>query len=517
MYCLYLRKSRADLELEAKGELETLARHRKTLLDLAKKYNLPVGQVYEEIVSAETIDARPVVQKLLEEVEHGAWKGVLVMEVERLARGDTIDQGIVARAFKIGQVKIITPTKVYDPNNEFDEEYFEFGLFMSRREYKIINRRVQRGRIASAMEGKFLGSTPPFGYDKVHIIGDKGYTLTVNESEAPIVKYIFDRYIQGAGMPIIATELDSMGVLPRNVDKWSKSTIGDILSNPVYMGKLRWSYRIEQKYFDGGKVCKRRIINSSPIYVDGLHPGLIEDETFHKAQQVRKKNTKVTTKKNFFLQNPLSGIIFCTDCGQLMTRQGANKRTPYDFIRCPNRYCKNVSAPLHLVEYKIIDTLSRWITQYQLDLKKASEDQPTGLDGAHLKIAESLKKDIERLSKQLSKTYDLLEQGVYSIELFTDRNKELSTKILTAKEQLANAEQVAAEKARANDLKLKIPQNIYTLKAYSSAVTAEEKNTLLKDIVEKVEYYKEKANTRGKLNNDNFILHIYPKLLDTYI
>ena len=50
----------------------------------------------------------------------------------------------------------MTPSKTYDPENEFDEEYFEFGLFMSRREYKTINRRLQRGRAASIKEGTMM-------------------------------------------------------------------------------------------------------------------------------------------------------------------------------------------------------------------------------------------------------------------------------------------------------------------------------------------------------------------------
>ena len=147
-YCLYLRKSRADAEAEARGEGETLARHERTLLELAKRQQLNVTEIYKEIVSGESLAARPVMQRLLSEVEHGIWAGVLVMEVERLARGDTTDQGIVAQTFKFSNTLIITPTKTYDPENEFDEEYFEFGLFMSRREYKTINRRLQRGRIS---------------------------------------------------------------------------------------------------------------------------------------------------------------------------------------------------------------------------------------------------------------------------------------------------------------------------------------------------------------------------------
>ena len=173
-YAMYLRKSRADIEAEANGEGETLARHENILLDLARKNEIKIGKIYKEIVSGETIEARPEMQKLLSDVRNDRWKGVLVVEVERLARGETMDQGIVANAFKISNTKIITPMKVYDPNNEFDEEYFEFGLFMSRREYKVINRRLQRGRIMSVKEGKYVGSIAPFGYDRVKIKGDKG-------------------------------------------------------------------------------------------------------------------------------------------------------------------------------------------------------------------------------------------------------------------------------------------------------------------------------------------------------
>ena len=150
-YCIYLRKSREDRETEKYENVDTLDRHRKILLKFAEEHNMPIGKIYEEVVSGETIEERQVMQQVLRDVE-----GVLVMEVERLARGDTSDQGVVARVFKYSSTKIVTPVKTYDPNNEFDEEYFEFGLFMSRREYKTINRRLQRGREISAQEGKFV-------------------------------------------------------------------------------------------------------------------------------------------------------------------------------------------------------------------------------------------------------------------------------------------------------------------------------------------------------------------------
>ena len=100
-YAIYLRKSRKDAEAESHGEGETLARHKRILLDYAERNNLQITKIYQEIVSGESIASRPQMQQLLADTEQGLYDGVLVIEVERLARGDTIDQGIVAQTFKL--------------------------------------------------------------------------------------------------------------------------------------------------------------------------------------------------------------------------------------------------------------------------------------------------------------------------------------------------------------------------------------------------------------------------------
>ena len=115
-YAIYLRKSRKDLDAEAMGKGETLSRHLDILKALAKRMELNVVKIYAEVVSGESIDARPQMQELLRDVETGIYDGVLVVEVERLARGDTSDQGRVAKTFKFSNTLIITPSKTYDPN-----------------------------------------------------------------------------------------------------------------------------------------------------------------------------------------------------------------------------------------------------------------------------------------------------------------------------------------------------------------------------------------------------------------
>ena len=182
-YALYLRKSRADKDAErAENTRDTLARHRAILLELAESKGISGEKidVYEEVVSGDSISARPQIKKLIAAAEKHIYAGVLCMDIDRLARGDTVDQGIIARTFRLSNTLIITPKKIYDPSSEFDEEYFEFELFMARREFRMIGQRIQRGRVRSAGEGRFIGSKAPFGYDKVKLKNDKGYTLVEN-------------------------------------------------------------------------------------------------------------------------------------------------------------------------------------------------------------------------------------------------------------------------------------------------------------------------------------------------
>ena len=191
MYVIYLRKSRKDSDLEALG-IDVLKRHEETLLELARARSLPIGAIYREVVSGDSIDARPEMVRLLSEVESGIWEGVLVMEVERLARGDTIDQGRVQRAFFYSNTLIVTPGKTYNPAIENDNEYFEFSLFMSRREYATIKRRMQAGRIRSVKDGYYVGNIAPYGWRRVKADDCKHFTLVPDEKENPVLKLMYD-------------------------------------------------------------------------------------------------------------------------------------------------------------------------------------------------------------------------------------------------------------------------------------------------------------------------------------
>lgn len=495
-YAIYLRKSRADIEAEANGELETLARHEKQLKELASRLKLPITKEYKEIVSGETISARPKMQELLQDVQNGLFEGVLVMEIERLARGDTIDQGIVAQAFKFSGTKIITPTKTYDPNNEFDEEYFEFGLFMSRREYKTIKRRLQAGRAHSVKEGKFIGNTTPYGYNREKIKGDKGYKLVINKDEAPYVKLMYQWLIDGDSKREIKRKLDAMGIPSRSGKPWNQSVIKDILYNPTYIGKIPWLRRAETKKIENGKVIKtRKRTNDYELY-DGLHEPIIDIETWEKVQKIN-KTVIPKTPVNKELMNPMSGVIFCAKCGKPMQRRPYLKRGQEPSLICV--YCDNVSSRMSIVEEKLLDALKDLLKKYEY--KHESSKKSTQID-----YSAELKKELEKENKKMERLYIFLENETYSPEEFLERSKITKKRIAEIESELKKLE--IASKTKKEEV---IPKLKTLIEIYNTG-SVKEKNELLKAVLEKVTYLKTKKALKKTDNPYEFELTLYPRV-----
>lgn len=515
--CIYLRKSRADREAEAHGEGETLARHEHILLDLAKRQGYSIGAIYREVVSGETISARPVMQKLLHEVESGLWDGVLVVEVERLARGDTIDQGVVSRAFQYSDTKIITPTKIYDPNNEFDEEYFEFGLFMSRREYKTIKRRLNNGRISSVKEGKYCGNKPPYGYERVKLEKEKGYTLRPVPAQAEIVKMIYTWYAgdgcEQIGISKIVRKLNDMGIKSMSGNNWTPASIQGILTNPVYIGKIRWNGRKTVKTMQDGQVIKTRPRSKDVLVCDGLHPAIISDDLYNSVQEIRQKNPPRPISIKNTVRNPLAGIVYCSKCGRAMVRRPYQKYGQEDTLMCPYTSCSTVSSKLSLVEKAVLDGIKEITEKYKLnnDINAPSNAINSGIVSKQNLIREK-ESELENLNTQKAKQYDLLEQGIYTTEVFLERSKVIAISIQSCSDIIANLKKEIEHdeniKAQQSDF---VPRCEELLDNYWSLDT-ESKNKMLKSLIEKVVYSKNTKNAYGKGNEIGFQLDIFPKI-----
>jgi len=507
-YCIYLRKSRRDIEAEQQGAGETLARHRDTLTQLALRRGLAIGHIYQEIVSGDTISDRPYMQQLLADVQAGRWDGVLVMEVERLARGDTIDQGIVAQTFKYSGTRIITPARDYDPNDEADEEYFEFGLFMSRREYKTTRRRLQAGRLASVREGKYLGTRAPFGYERYKLKGEKGWSLAIVPEKAQIVRMVFHDYLtQGMGAQRIANKINAMGVTTDLGHPWTADRVRKMLHEPVYIGKVQWYQRETKVSIVNGQRVKARPKSDKYMLVDGRHEPIIDMDTWNAVQSLFDGRQKPALPSAAPMKNPLSGLVQCSVCGKAMVRTpmyGAMQGI--DYLKCSTVHCPTSSCPLADVERAIMEGLANWVRQAELGTlpedPSASVDQQAARD--------STLRHLEELQKRRARLMDLLEQGVYDVSTYTERSALLVREIEAAQKALdALPASTPSKKERIIAL---LPAIKHVLQAYDGASTPEAKNHLLRSVLDQAVYQKTHRCTRAESPSDYLSIDLFPRV-----
>lgn len=509
-YAIYLRKSRQDIEAEALGEGETLARHRNILFKLAEKHSILPEQitVYQEIVSGDSISERPEMQRLLNDVYQRKYKGVLVVEVERLARGNTKDQGEVADAFQYGNTKIYTPVKVYDPNNEFDQEYFEFGLFMSRREYKTIKRRMEAGRLESVAEGNYVGSIRPYGYD-VQRNNKKERILIEKPEESKYVKLMFNWFTNdrlSAGQ--IARKLTDMHVpTMTGNNEWNRATVKDILQNIHYTGKVRWNRRKSSKEYnvETGKLSKRkrRLTPEDYLVYEGKHKGIISQEQFELAQTLFTGQVPVSAAETVI--NPLAGILVCAKCGKSIryASYSSKKNTTPRFVHPESTICKLKSCAADTVMEAVLDGISATAEDFEV---KMTNDAIENEMAEKQQILSALEAEKEKLKRKREKLFDAFEDGAYTKAEFLERKQILNSNIDSMTQQIEALEQDLPNLPDYEEKAIQLRSLLEHLK--NPDVSAKEKNIFLKAIIDRIEY---DAEDNGRNKGTKPIIDIYLK------
>lgn len=487
-YAMYLRKSRADIELEALGEGETLAKHKVMLYALAAKHDIHPDQitVYQEIVSGESLQDRPEALRLLDDVYAKKYKGVLVVEVERLARGNTKDQGEVADAFQISDTKIITPVKVYDPHNEFDQEYFEFGLFMSRREYKTIRRRLEAGKLQTVLDGNYVLPQKVFGYN-IEKKGKNNRYLVIDPEKAKYVKMMFDWYTEdGKSTGWIAQQFTKMGIpTPYKRKEWEKATINDMLKNTHYIGMIPWGkYKtVRTKDPDTGKVKKHRV-KAKPEeirQIKGKHEAIISEEQFAKAQA--RFTVQLPVNLDAKIVNPLAGIIHCADCGKSMSWFDAKRGRAIRYAHRESAICKKKSLPVVDVLDALVEALKAYIADFEIKMTNNANDTERS---RHFEMIGVMEAELEKLERKRRRLFDDYDDDVYTKEEFIERKQIYAQNIDELKKQIREAKENLPVKVDYSEKIITLHQMIDIIK--NPDVDAKAKNDFLKEYIEDIKY-----------------------------
>ena len=489
-YLMYLRKSRADNPDESVEEV--LAKHEKLLQDYFMRElgrHIPEDCIYREVVSGgENISDREEMRKVLTKIESGTISGVACADPQRLSRGSLTDCDLLIDTFRYSRTLVVTPVMVYDLENKMERRFFQDELMRGRDFLDYLKEVMYRGRYQSAARGNVVGS-PPYGYNKIKI--GKDWTLEPNEN-SDIVRMIFHWYAKDCWTPKqIADELNRMMIPPSKGKEWVKESVLVLLKNVHYDGKVVFGQRKKTVVVENGKKVTKRLKQQpeDTLIAEGKHPAIIEHEIFELAQERIEGRGYMAPKTRRPLSNPFAGLLSCPICGYAMTYHTTNNGF-YSF-NC-KKYCSKVVKYSDLV-FAVKNIL---LTEHLPELEAKQKNGDGDSIAIQQQIIDRLEKQMTDLKKQEAKQYDLLETGIYTNDVFLERNAALRDKMTTCFTQLAEAKQNLPKS-------VDYAKKVATLKEAIAALdddtaTIEQKNRLLKAVIKKIEYTSEKDQPYGK-------------------
>ena len=486
----YLRKSRSDdpyLSVE-----EVLQKHEAILADWAERnLDAPVPEcnIYREVVSGETIEGRPEVQKLLQRIEDPRIKAVLVVEVQRLSRGDLEDCGRIIKLFRFTNTKVITPMKTYDLADEYDRDAFERELKRGN-DYLEYYKKIQtRGKQQSVRSGNYIGSVPPYGYEKIFITEGKKKvpTLQVRESEAEVVRLIFDMYgNQGIGLVNIANKLNEMKVRPPKGEYWTYHTLIGMIQNVHYIGKIKWNQRKQVSVVKDQEVITTRPKNREYLIFDGKHEAIVEESLFHRVQELREKSSRISYRERP-LVNPLASLLYCK-CGnalQLRTYKQTSGKYSAPRFTCRNQTNCNSGSVLYS---ELIDELCNALEEQIENFRICMNSGETAARKRQEQTQALLVKRLRELEQKELSLWDKYTEDGMPKEIF----EKLKDKVASEKEEVALSLK-KLEEHPAIDYSERIITFTRALEMLrDDTVSIEIKNLFLKNCIDRITYSRER-------------------------
>lgn len=488
----YGRKSRTDDPLLSVEEV--LDKHDKIIEEYAEKYlggPIPEENKYREVGSAESLDSRPEILRLLKAIENPAIKAVAVVEVQRLSRGDLEDAGRLIRILRYTNTYVITPMKIYDLRDEYDRDAFERELKRGNEYLEYFKKIQARGKLASVKEGNYVGSVAPYGFDRIEKTdGKKSYhTLIERKDQADVVRMVFNWYCnEDIGVTAICRRLESLNIKTKTGgNRWRSYQIFSMLENVHYIGCVRWNWRKTIKIIEDQEIRKLRPKAKVDEYLifEGKHDGIISEETFYTAREI--KGNRHRTKQDLTLKNPFSGIMYCK-CGAKMgyntyRRKGVEYAPPK--LVCNNQvHCKSGSVVFDEIYRDVCSAIKDCIQDFQLRIKNNQDDSFK----LHKDLVERLEKKIKDLEqKEIQQWEDQYNPEVaMPQEIFKKLNQKLLVEKGEIQKALAKAKGSMPKQVDYKEEMLKFEDALDALE--DPEVDAKIKNQFLKNIIDKIEY-----------------------------
>ena len=505
-YLIYLRKSRQDDPRETVEEV--LEKHETQLQEYALREfggRIPEENIYREVASGESIDEREEIKKVLARIESPDVLGVLVIEPQRLSRGDLEDCGRLISDFRYTHTKVVTPMMTYDLENKMDRRFFQDELLRGRDYLEYTKEILRRGREAAVRRGCFIMQNAPYGYDKVKI--GKDHTLEPNEN-ADIVRMVFEWYVnEGISWYRMAQRLEEMGVPAPKGGKWHKEVLSRMVRNQHYIGKVVFNSRPTVTVLENGERKTRRLkaAEEDCIIAEGKHPAIIDMDLWERAQEKAKNTPRLRSGEE--LTNVLAGLLRCSSCGYVMDRRpnpwGARYCCP---ARAKKQCFKSVKCDA------VLDALRITLEAAELpELRSKVENDEGNARKTQERILARLQKQMNEYRDQEETQYELLETKKYTQELFNRRNAALRAKMEECEKQIYKAKAVLPKSVNYAERVVALEAAIAAL--HDPEASATEVNKVLKTIIDHIEFTGEPGRGKyGPREGEGFKLEVFLKL-----
>lgn len=494
---MYLRKSRSDDPLATVAEV--LAKHEQMLNDWMARCLPDGGEVpeehrFREVVSGETLSSRPKMLELLRLVESQKIRAVLVKEPSRLSRGSLKEIGHIVEILRYTGTLVITLQYTYDLNDDRDRELFERDL-MRGNEYLQYSKKIMfDGKLLAVKSGQYIGTVPPYGYKKTTFKDGRKTckTLAPVPEEAEIVKRVFELYLSGVGSTGICAILEKEHARAPHGKDWSPTTVSNILFNVHYLGKVRWNYRKKTLSVEDGEIKKQRLLAEDYLVFDGLHPAIIDQETWDAVHDIKGKIPKHHIDKQ--QRNPLAKIIFCS-CGKAMAYQQKRhkgKDVGRPRLRCSSSRCKECgSAALDELLEEIAAVLREGVEEFEVRVEQGTDNSAE----IHRQLIQRLEKKLTDLQELEIKQWDEKTRGGMPDHVFHKLNAQTVAEIEDVQQALCEAKNAEPEQVDLQDKIVTFRAALQLLNDPDAPV--KEVNKLLQQCIERIDYSRPKPQKLG--------------------
>lgn len=434
---------------DQKEQLESFESQKKHYTDLINENK---GWVLADIYADEAITGTGVAKRddfnrLINDCLSGDIDMVLTKSIARFSR-NTLDTLKYIRLLKDKGIAVVFEQENINTLTAEGELMLTILAAIAQQYVENLSDSVKFGLRAKMKRGELIGFHGALGYD----YDKETKSIAVNLAEAEIVKYIFKRYIEGAGGMIIGRELENLGYkTKRGSTSWGESTVVGIIKNEKYIGNL-----IQGKTFTLDSISKRRLANmgeDDKFYLENHHDAIIDKDTFDLAQAILKKRNENRTKvdahgrrEKYSKKYTFSCMLKCGFCGSNLSRRSLHSGTKHQKFawqcvvatkkgkkNCPDSkgIDESIIEAAFVQSYQLMcsdnkEVLSEFLTRMEASLQDNSAE----------KQLNKLNKSISSLETKNEKLLENLLDGTISKSTYTEKKTEMDDTLAELYEQI---------------------------------------------------------------------------------